>query len=738
MTTIHRSKRLRTGLIVQSLQHDSRNQLSDGMEIDNDEEDQARVRRRRLSSVLRRQDLAEVLPVEVTLQVFEKLAPADLGRCAVVSRLWIMRIGMDRHLAASRRRRSTSTSRERAMSMTTSSTLEWVARSLEEEEELPNYATCWKALYKLNYNWLMGQPVVTCLSLDDIKRQDLLWRKMAVSQEAGSGRLERTDLSKEPSVCSIPLVQFTGSILATAINTPCGPRVHFWRLVRGGSSHQDDAGAASNEDAAHHRLNIEYCQTFECPKPPKSKDSNSRRTIVTFELDRSLARCKSSQQSSILAMVGYDTGDFTIFEINVISPITIREIGTWNSDVVGEKNSKLQSSCFRYPMVVTYCTSGTLSIFKVSSAAERAASSSSTWCRLLHRMHGQVGESPVEMEVEEVAKQQQQQQQQQKSGATRWHVRLAFGVPLLDGFWTVRLQEIELDDYRILDCGEIGSGSYRRHRPKNPAAAFAGWGGLSSKPGDLHRQDFEMNGDGDEGMDDEETEYLRESHSLATVAPIASISLASPYLVTTHRDNTMNVFRIQRRRRQQQQQPWAKASSSVPPQSNTMSTINRLEFWHMSTLYGHCGAVSSASIDARLGRLVSASMDRSVKIWRIGKSDGHDEDHSTPMHRYYHHKDHQRLPVPSASDIAQAMEQGAENTARGHGDAYEPWPFGDEYDVEDYDPDCLVSMSVNDNSWVRSKKINHDEGVGLAWIGSDEEKIVSVSLDGMIRVWRFT
>ncbi|KAF9973350.1 hypothetical protein BGZ73_003427 [Actinomortierella ambigua] len=774
MTTLHRTKRLRTSHLVQSLRHDPTCQLPDSMDIDDDEEEQARVRRKRLSSFSRRQDPAAVLPAEVALQVFEKLAPADLGRCAVVSRLWyglvndqqlwkrlfhwkftnsrIMRIGMDQHLAASKRRRSISHAKERGMSVSSSSTLEWVARSLEDEDELPSYATCWKALYKLNYNWLMGQPVVICLSLDDIQRQDRIQKGITALQATASNASGHMDVFKKLDLISTPLVQFMGSILATATNTPWGPMVHFWRLVRGNSGQHGDTGTTAGEDDAH-RLRIEYWQTFECPKASKPKTSSndggcSLRTIVTFELDRSLARRKSSQQSTMLAMVGYDTGEFTIFEIDTTTlsistsdpmPIAIREIGTWNSDVVDAKSSKLRSSCFHYPMVTTYCTNGTLSIFKVSSTTEKSAASPSTWCRLLHRMHGRIGESPVEMEVEEVAKQQeplwrqqhqhqQQQQQQQQSNTTRWLVRLAFGVPLLDGSWTMRLQEIELDDYQILDCGEIGSGSYHRSRQQNPA--FAGW--------DDSTHDFEMRDGDDHGG--EELDY-EESHSLATVTPIASISLASPYLVTTHRDNTMNVFRIQRRRRGRS---WGKtssssSSSSIPWKAHAAPMVSRLKFWHMSTLYGHCGAVSSASIDARLGRLVSASMDRSVKIWRIGKSDGHDEDTSTPMHRYYHHREHQRMPVPSALAMEQAMEQSMDGSEKGGEDTHdESWPLEDGFDEEDYDPDCLVSMSVNDNSWVRSKRINHDEGVGLAWIGSDDEKIVSVSVDGMIRVWRFT
>ncbi|KAG0239188.1 hypothetical protein BGW41_007879 [Actinomortierella wolfii] len=647
---------------------------------------------------------------------------------------------MDQHLAAAKRRRSVSHSKDRGL-LATPSTLEWVARSLEEEEELPSYATCWKALYKLNYNWLMGQPVVSYLSMKDIQHQDRLWKR----NPTGSAQSEVACISEgkddfctdNPVSLSIPLVQFIGSILATATNTPWGPMVHFWRLVRGGNS---DGKAISSEDNTQ-RLRIEYWKTFVCPKPPTLCSPNHgrserKRSIVSFELDRSLTRCKSPrQQPSILAMVGYDTGEFTIFEVdsptNSSSSVkstsaTIREIGTWNHDIVDEKSSKMRSSCFHYPLVVTYCTNGVLSIFRVSSASKNDVSSSvssPSWCKLLHQMHGRVGESPVEMEVEEIA-QMSQQHKQLYSNGTQWLLRLAFGVPLIDGSWTMRLQEFELDQNRILDCIEIGSGSYHhRRRPARPAFA-ADWASKS----DFHQEDVAM-----DAYEDEEAEYVMEAHSLATVAPIASICLASPYLVTTHRDNTMNVFRIRRRRRRQRSLEHQGTRGSSPLEKPTV------EFWHKSTLYGHCGAVSSASIDARLGRLVSASMDRSVKIWRIGKSDGTTDEttSTTSMHRYYHHRDHQRKPVPSASAIAQEMEVDAEDQYDRNGDVFDSWSSEDE-DEDDYDPDCLVSMSVNDNSWVRSKKINRDEGVGLAWIGSDDEKIVSVSVDGMIRVWRFT
>ncbi|KAG0276220.1 hypothetical protein BGZ95_007817, partial [Linnemannia exigua] len=255
-------------------------------------------------------------------------------------------------------------------------------------------------------------------------------------------------------------------------------------------------------------------------------------------------------------MVGYSSGHVSIFEYlicqeqsgssdNKQESTTLREIGNtmdlpaW-SDVGG-----IQSASFLYPILTTCSDDGSISIYKIQEDHQELSDPSEPrhWCRLLHRLYGSSPLSPVEMELLPIFAQHQasfssttrfeQDQQQNDDNTTRprWRALITFGLQLMDGSWTVRLQVIEFDEQFIRHSTETGI-------EDDSALEDAG----------VARQ--QENGNGDRG----EEPFLHsripssadslgsrlESAVHARIGTISAITISSPYVVTTHPDNTMN------------------------------------------------------------------------------------------------------------------------------------------------------------------------------------------------------
>ncbi|KAG0377354.1 RNA-dependent ATPase rok1 [Mortierella sp. AD032] len=392
-------------------------------------------------------------------------------------------------------------------------------------------------------------------------------------------------------------------------------------------------------------------------------------------------------------MVGYSSGHFSIFEYqlcqeqagpsdNKQESTTLRDIGNtmdlpaW-SDVGG-----IQSASFLYPILTTCSDDGTISIYKIQEDHHESSDSSEprNWCRLLHRLYGSSPLSPVEMELRPIVAQHQassslttsfEQDQQHNDGNTTrpwWRALITFGLQLMDGSWTVRLQVIEFDEQFIRHSTETGV---------DDDSALEEASGAQQEDGD---------GDGDK---DEET-YMRsripstaetsssrlEFTGHARIGTISAITISSPYVVTTHPDNTMNVFHMAR--------PFTTSKNSNKGCTGGSVYPKPIRFRHLSTLYGHCGAVSSVAIESRSGRLVSASMDRSIKVWTMVGRNRYDQLEQRRVHQ------------------------------------------------------CALSMNDLNQSWTLGAQVNREEGLGLVWVGTDDEKIVSMNSDGTVKVWLFS
>ncbi|KAF9575241.1 hypothetical protein EC968_003882 [Mortierella alpina] len=304
---------------------------------------------------------------------------------------------------------------------------------------------------------------------------------------------------------------------------------------------------------------------------------------------------------------------------------------------------------------------------------DSSSPSSTPWCTLLHRLYGVETDSPVQVELERIRT--PMDEWQLGSEKARWRALVSFGLELHDGSWTVRLQEVEFDDHSILHSTEIGTSG-------------------GDEDGTVL---YESTGH-DEGYDSpfpsatlsKETgpSTCQRTIGHGRIGVISTLSIAWPLVVTTHSDNTMNVFEMTRDSGMNETAAQALAPPPPlpppPPPPLRHDRQQRIRFRHLSTLYGHCGAVSGVSIESQSGRLVSASMDRSIKVWTMASKNRQERVEPQRVHR------------------------------------------------------CTVSLSDINNSWTENGRVTKEEGLGLIWVGSDEEKIVSMNCDGTIKVWQFS
>ncbi|KAF8932328.1 hypothetical protein BGZ58_007107 [Dissophora ornata] len=518
------------------------------------------------------------------------------------------------------------------------------------------------ALYRLNYNWIMGQARVTSVSVQELYRRD----QSAFESAGGEVDMDNGESKRMQEYGRAPIVRFRGSVILVV--SP-GGLVHLWRIKAPPTLDRIASGWGQPE----------FWQTYRCSRP------TMKTQITCLALDTSARRSSKDWQ---MAVVGYDSGHFSVFEYSQqqdsvndqtlnggdpssaihddkdVERATLRELGNTADLPVWSDVAPIQTVSFHYPILTTCAEDGTISIYLIET---ESTDSLSHWCRLLHRLYGTSTGSPIEIALERITPVSNMSSACGAGG--HWRALVSFGLELYDSSWTVRLQEIEFDEHYILYSAEIGT------------------------DGDNAGQDSEHM-DTDEAYDSPFPTYFKSpmsgsepsscTRSLghARIGSISAISISWPFVVTTHSDNTMNVFQMTRNA------DWDIGGTHALDGRRFYQPLNvykgRLHFQHLSTLYGHCGAVSSVSIESRSGRLVSASMDRSIKVWSMTMEIHEDQLEQQRVHR------------------------------------------------------CSVSMSDINKSWTEGGQVTKEEGLGLIWVGSDEEKIVSLSCDGTVKVWQFS
>ncbi|KAF9966132.1 hypothetical protein BGZ70_003227 [Mortierella alpina] len=520
---------------------------------------------------------------------------------------------------------------------------------------------CWKALYKLNHNWIMGQARVMRLSVSELLEQDR--RRLDIETGIGFGDDERIRMPRAR------LVQFKEAVVLAV--SPCD-MVHLWRIPQSISTATGTEEVNSMGSNCPNRP-LQFWQTYQCSRTNTATAARhpcSGAHITCLSLDSLTAGAAGWQK----VLVGFDSGHFSVFEYPLLDGVdttvsmdtaTLREIGCTSSLQSWSNVGGIQSAAFQYPIVAT-CTDGSvISIYKILGDQNSSPPKSGPWCTLLHRLYGVDTGSPVQVELERVRTPRDGKQMNPEK--VRWRALVSFGLELRDGSWTVRLQEIEFDCHSILHSAETGTAAEDEDSTLLYENSGHDEGYDSPFPSFSHATLSDETG----------SSTCQRSVGHGRIGVISALSIAWPLVVTTHSDNTMNVFQMTRDSGMSDTAGQTLAQPRHPRQQ-------RIRLRHLSTLYGHCGAVSSVSIESPSGRLVSASMDRSIKVWTVARQNGHERAEPQRVHR------------------------------------------------------CTVSMSDINNSWTESGRVTKEEGLGLIWVGSDEEKIVSMNCDGTIKVWQFS
>lgn len=492
----------------------------------------------------------------------------------------------------------------------------------------------------------MGQARVTTIAAKSVPCQDPTTNKVDVLPRLRDRDHRRT-----------PIVQFKGPVILVA--HPNGT-LQFWRIKNLFSADTMPAGCT--------RPSLWHTCRYPTPKDTMDhqiQDTQDSSRISCLAMDTSDTHSNNSQR----VMIGYESGHFSVVEYSLKDDerksgedgdpsegaFHLQEIGhtvhlpAW-SDV-----GRIESAAFCYPILTTCSDDGAISIYKLETDLTTGPQH---WCRLLHRLYGSSPESPIGISLERI-KPMSNSLSDNSGEASSWRALVSFGLELYSGSWTMRLQEIEFDEHFIHHSTEIGALDHSKV-DEGYASPLSGMDGFCHKV-----------------------------YGYAEIGSISAVSISWPLVVTAHRDNTMNVFQMMRRPLDPQDTTTTTVTTMTkdhPTSSLSKPSVRKepLQFRHVSILYGHCGAVSSVSIESRSGRLVSASMDRSIKIWTIPAYP-----HERPLEKPRLHR-------------------------------------------------CSVSLSDINKSWTEGGQVNKEEGLGLIWVGSDEEKIVSMNCDGTVKVWQFS
>ncbi|KAG0347924.1 hypothetical protein BG005_011833 [Podila minutissima] len=294
-------------------------------------------------AALAHKDPMSYFPEEIATHIFEALNPADLGKCATVSKLWhrlvndqilwqqlFIKYGFisprgltitGHHPSSSHGHpHNNSNNNNNILSRKRKRTTVPQHQLQQRQYQLTSQNQCWKALYRLNYNWTMGQATVSTLSCNDLWLHDqhvLLQSLTGIT--AGPSRIEEL----QDTVPRIPItedglsriVRFKGQVILVA--SPQG-MVHLWRI-------RDKPGL----DTSVQERKPEYWQTYTCPRIPDGGGGGGSESarITCLALDTSSDKDDAQEWQRV--MVGYESGHFSIFQR------LVDDRGGWGDDAAG-------------------------------------------------------------------------------------------------------------------------------------------------------------------------------------------------------------------------------------------------------------------------------------------------------------------------------------------------------------------------------------------------------------------
>ncbi|CAI2180287.1 5515_t:CDS:2 [Funneliformis geosporum] len=589
-----------------------------------------------------KRDFVKVFSDELNLHVFRYLSAADLSICTRVSRKW-WRLANDRqlwkNLFLSRfkaPKRPNLTYRLESLQMIPSQ-----INSIPKFQILPDN-TCddmadeedWKNIYRVSHNWQTGN----CRVIDFKPYVDFNKNQMHhFSSLAGSSKIQ-------PKIQPIDSFTQFHSDRIPPVNS--NPLVQFTRHVILTASFS----SAKNIPEVHlwrAGKQNEHIDTLRSEILYKTMQKSKFPIVVTcLKLDSNEGKDDTGIHKLI---AGYSNGGFTIWEFDSMERSSTddktmrkwrhREIFTLHSS---RAQNPLIACALHFPVLVTCTEDFELSIYFMDYKLNNSAQFNSSIegnepvekidCRLVHQLRSFVCWAPIEISVESITENSIQSSTLNYSSRDVWKATIAYSVPLYGGGWSVGVQEIKFSSAQLIST---------RH--------------CSSLPSFIP--------------------ILSENNSAENVeqfsfAPITTITYNAGQLVTAHFDNTLQVYHV-------------------------LEQGRKLECRHECTLYGHTGSVMSVALDEH-GKLITGSMDHSIKIWDLGWNLVKNNEGRKSKDR----DDILRLKSTNHQDT-EFSTVGISAKRKKHGE-------------------CIVTLSDSLNN------IRENNNFGIKWVGFDEGRIVSV------------
>ena len=230
---------------------------------------------------------------------------------------------------------------------------------------MSNAYQCWKSVYRLNYNWLMGQARVTSLPLVEMVKQD----QVALERLGGQTPNQQSTQSSFP-----PIIKLKGSVVMVASPIDF---IHLWRIKPSSFLQQSPTpsppptgtgslflGRTVGCDDAPQKL--EYWQTY---SPSFSRNSSEEASgLVSYIAWTKLLPVRRVLHSGSWSAMKQDTFLYSRIKSRAprvgvdVKAASLREIGDTASLLAWSSLEGIQSAAFHYPILITTSTDGTISI----------------------------------------------------------------------------------------------------------------------------------------------------------------------------------------------------------------------------------------------------------------------------------------------------------------------------------------------------------------------------------------
>ncbi|GAA6031473.1 hypothetical protein JCM8097_006474 [Rhodosporidiobolus ruineniae] len=494
----------------------------------------------------------------------------------------------------------------------------------------------WRELFKISTNWRSGSAKASTLG-KEIRRAVLAEAppELALASGAAEGPAvaapRPAPIKEEEDVDT--LLQFHHSFFFTASRTPVVSPVDAPPTV---TVHQS---LPAGDSAVVGSFSSFTLRDFFAARP----DFRPSLSITEMRLDENTGR-----DDGLLLALFYSTGQFALFRLTLTSssnspslPFSAREVYT--SLALGSPLSypllslpflaraaapfdPVRHARLHYPLLVTCSEALTVRFHRISECEDGVLELEEAETPL---QASEQSWNPVVLSLERVEEQREEGwkgKQKEEETEERFRVSLAYSTPVFPSSWTVGLQEF------LVTVPPVLSATPKRSRLSITARHVVASPADTAFPTTPHRS----------------SPFSSTSTRLSSPSPVTSIEHHHPFVVTSRRDNQLDVFEVVSSPPPSPPAPpsrFATAfstpsrsrpfhSRSAPAHLRTPSSAApppplRLE--HRRTLFGHTARVGSVALldspvsassaaAAQAVRCVSAGDDGAVKVWELTPS----------------------------------------------------------------------------------------------------------------------